>query len=163
MKSMEKSGPRQGFVTHLEASNLDFYDATGDLEEIQEIDLPYIEDVSYVSMDSLERIEDEALGTSGIFHCVGIAVPGENGYLAHATPGKIGATVDELLSEPDENPDSVTYAVGGNPDIELFEEVRTNFEGYERVIYTGESGSIAVDETGDFYRVREQDAGIDLV
>lgn len=135
----------------------------GDLEEVQDIDLSYIEEVSYVSMDSLERIEDEALGTSGIFHCVGIAVPGENGYLAHATPGKIGATVDKLLSDVDSEPDSVTYAVGSDPDIELFEEVRTNFEGYERVIYTGESGSIAVDEKGDFYRIKEQDAGVDLV
>lgn len=163
MSSLRKPDPNPDFVSEVQGSDIDFYDATGELEDIENIDLPYIEDISYVSMDNVEEIDDKALGTSGIFHCIGVAVPGENGYLAHATPGKIGETVDELLSDVDTDSESVTYALGGNPNMELLEEVRSNFEGYERTIYTGEDGSIAVDEKGEFYTVKESGSGFSLV
>jgi len=145
-----------GWVSQIQGLDIEFYDAAGELDNIEGIDLPYADEVDYVSMDDIEYVNENTVGTSGIFHCVGVVVPGDSGYLAHVSPGDIGKTAEELLGETEEDVESVTYALGNSPDLGLLEDVRNNFHGDERVIYTGNNGSIAVDADGDFYRIKDK-------
>lgn len=163
MSASKESRENPRWVSQIQELNLDFYDATNELNGVQNVNLPQKNEFKHVNMDHLEYFDGDTLGTTGIYHCIGVAVPGEEGYLGHVTPGEIGKTSEELLDGETENVDSVTYVLGGSPNLGLFEEIRENFDGKERAIYTGRDGSIALDPYGEMYTVEERELSSSLV
>lgn len=153
---MKKAKTREDpqWLAELEESGIEVYDASGTLEAVNEFNLPYIDRAKYVDIDNIEEIQDKAVGTTGIFRCAGIVISGENSYLGHATPGEIGKTTEELLEEVEGEVDSVSYALGGAPNLELLRELTEKFTQPQKAIYTGRDGSIALDTEGTLYRMK---------
>jgi len=46
-----------GWVSQVQGLDIEFYDATGELDNIEGIDLPYTDDFDYVNMDDIEYVD----------------------------------------------------------------------------------------------------------
>lgn len=145
------------WVSELEGLEADLYDASDNLSGGEGLQLPEMDEAEYVAMDSMEKVEDRPLGTDGIFHCVGVVVEGEEVYLGHVTPGEAGRTAEEVLYGVETEVKQVTYALGGSPDLDLLEDTREQFNGTERIVYTGRNGNIAVDPDGEIYSFNKKE------
>jgi hypothetical protein len=45
----------------------------------------------------------------------------------------------------------------GSPDLDLIEDTREQFNGTERIVYTGRNGNIAVDPDGEIYSFNKKE------
>lgn len=91
-------------------------------------------------------------------YCVGVASIHEDGiYAAHASPGEIGSSPEEIMSEFEEGEE--TYVVTGvrsleyNP--ETFEEVTSALDGDFKV-FTAEE--FALNDEGEIFEGFEEDS-----
>ena len=115
----------------------------------------YSGDFQPVPVDS-SGFYDEAVAMEELCYCVGVASIHEDGiYAAHVSPGEIGSSPEEIMSEFEEGEE--TYVVAGvkslEYDPETFEEVSSALDG-DFQVFSAEK--FALNEEGEIFEEFEE-------